>query len=114
MCDIVWAAGLFAGEGHAGVTKDGRLNASIGMLDHAAIERFAITARTTIPQARVFRKKGTVAVSYNQHIKGGIFARVHLGGEYAIYVLTALLPELEGTLKGEQIKYALTKWEGGK
>jgi hypothetical protein len=114
MCKFAWCAGLFCGEGSAGVDKNGQLQLSIGMLDHVAIEKFASVMRITIPKNRRFKVKGRVNVSYNAHIKGGIFARVHLGGPYAAYVARAMLPFLKGTAKGTQITNALKRWKGGK
>lgn len=100
--EMAWASGLFCGEGSCYTNKKG-MHISIGMLDHRAIEKWAKIMRSSIPFGERKKIHGKVNVSYSQHIKGGIFARVHSSGKYAMYLATAMVPYIKDTDKGEQI-----------
>lgn len=107
--ELAWLAALWIGEGSicntvARERRDGTkyMTISVGMLDHVAVEKAAHIIRKIL-EGRTFtgphHTKG-VQVSYQSHTKGGVFARIHLGGPKAACVVRVIWPWLEGTLKG--------------
>jgi hypothetical protein len=95
--EVIWASGLFAGEGYAGIEirKKGSATyrypvASVTMLDENAVSRFA---SAFFASAFALRRSNYSSTAY----------RVHLRGSGAEACIRAMYPHLFFTDKGDQI-----------
>lgn len=108
---LAFAAGIMAGEGCINNatrgTADGRrpVNFSVQMLDHWSVEQVALAISPALPR---WQDHTDCRVSYQEHKKGGVFARIHLGGARAVAATLVLWPWLYRTDKAGQARRAFT------
>jgi hypothetical protein len=101
--ELIWAAGLFVGEGSVWTSGRGYLGLGLMMLDRVAVERFAAALTPHMPPRFNYKMYPAVPISVDR----GKYHRVHLGGTRAFAAANLLLPHMEGTAKGEQVSAAL-------
>ena len=76
---------------------------SVMMQDLESVERVARAINLVLPHKW---RQEHVVVHYQDHKKGGRYARISLSGERALAATQLLWPYLKGTAKGEQITRA--------
>lgn len=110
--ELVWASALFCGEGCASILRGTRSkiiypSMSLLMQDKGAVERFARAISPHIP-ART-RRTSLVGLSVKQVLtqRGKKAWVVRVSGTPAEHAFAVMLPHLEGTEKGKQIRKVL-------
>ena len=109
--DIAFCAGIMAGEGTinnssaARATRNGarHLHFSVGMLDHWTVDKIAeVLGPFTNHDHTRYRHPGRINVNHQIHIKGGMFARIHVTGKTAEACVRVIWPWIKATDKGTQ------------
>ena len=106
--ELAFAAGILVGEGCV-ISRSGNVALGVSMLDHVAVERFAKAVSPAVLKAvsktKRFEYEG-LKIYYQDHKKGGTFARVWLCGDKAVQVCLSLAPYMIGTVKLSQMEQA--------